>query len=234
MPLTTTQKTRKAQVLAVAVQILRRERLKLSQPDFAELVGGKCDEGSISRWERGSFAPNPAKRKRLAAIARKNGCGDLVPAFEDSMQEWRQMLLSNRDRHWLALFELILLNQPGRAEHIAPLIPRREFARLINAFRALVRATKKHDVHPAGSRRDDIAGWRSMWMVTDEQVAAWQQETQPRAVKPVTKVRKRAPANSERIIARFHDGRVEVFEDEAAMNRALARYRAEKEQRNEK
>ena len=228
MALTEKAKMRKAQVLAVAVQILRKERLKLSQPDFAELVGGKCDEGSVSRWERGSFAPNPAKRKRLAAIARKNGSGDLVSAFEDSMHEWRQMLLSERDRHWLALFELILLNQPGRDEYLFPVVPRKELARLIKAFRAVVRATKKHDFRPGSRLGDGTLGYRGMWMVTDEQVAAWQWETQPYAVRQIKRARC-APANSERVVLRFYDGRVEVFENWAAMNRAIARYRAEAE-----
>src|ERR1700690_778099 len=137
MALKKIEKMLRASVLAVAVQVLRKERLKLSQEGLTSLLFGEgADAGYVSRWERGACAPSPSNRERLAAIARKNGWSDLVAAFEDTDPEWKAFFLSERDRHWLALFEVILLNQPFHgSQEFGFRLPRREYAGLLKALR---------------------------------------------------------------------------------------------------
>ena len=141
------------------------------------------------------------------------------------------MLLTARDRHMLALFELVLLNQPFPGEHLGLLVPRQEYARLIKALRATARAMKAKAVSPKTTARDGFAWHHGLSMVTDEQVAAWQQETQPKTAGS-EQARPKKTENPDRIMVRFTDGRIEVFENGPAMERAMARYRAERSQSN--
>jgi transcriptional regulator with XRE-family HTH domain len=201
MALSKADKVRKAQVLAASIRMLR-ERMRLSQEALAERID--ADPGSVSRWERGEFSPTPSKRRRLAAIARKHGWGDLCMAFEQPMYEWKSALLPERDRRWLALFELVLLNRPQPHQYFDSNIPRGEYAQLLKALHAVVRSLKR-------SRQKGI------WMITDEQIAAWQELTGQR------KVKRPARASEPALIIHYNDGRIEMYRDDKEYRTTMRR-----------
>ena len=230
MALSTTQKLRRAQVLATAIAILR-DRMKLSQEDLAAAIGGVTDVGSISRWERGEFSPSPSKRKRLAAIARKHGWGDLIAAFEQPIYEWKSALLSERERHLCSLFEIVVLNQPARFG-LNVLVSRRDYARLIRALRTAVRSIKS----AAASAGRPIAKFgdgqvirrRGVCIATDEQVEAWQYETRSRRAK-VT-LRPKSKSDRPGLVIWYNDGHVEMYRDDKEYDKAMReRSRTDKE-----
>lgn len=192
MALSKADKVRKAQVLAVSIRMLR-ERLRLSQEVLAERID--ADPGSVSRWERGEFSPTPSKRRRLAAIARKHGWGDLCMAFEQPIYGWKSALLSHRERRWSALFELVLLNRPLPHDDLGAKIPRGEYAQLLRALHAAVRSLKR-------------ARQKGIWMITDEQIAAWQELTERRKEKPMP------DAPDANLVIRYNDGRIEMYRDD--------------------
>jgi len=210
----------RASVLATAVQILRKERLKLSQEKFTELLFGEgADAGYVSRWERGVCAPSRTHRARLAALARKSGWSDLVAAFEDTDDKWRAFYLSELDRQRLALFEIVLLNQPfPGSQDFGFRVPRREYAGLLRALRAVVSAMKR-DVARSGT---------SVWMLTDEQVAAWQREAQRKVGKGARFVE---PLSRERVVAWINASRL-TFIDWSVVHSMAAQRRADREDRD--
>ena len=210
MALSEVQKMRKAQVLAVAIRSLR-QRLKLRQERLAEMAG--TDVGSISRWERGEFSPGPANRRRLAAIARKHHYGDLVAAFDEPLYEWKSALLSARKRHLLALFELALLNHPDKEDFFVPRAARQEHAQLIKALRLVVSRMKRQAAHAGRPLGFEIDGrtlvGRGISMVTDEQVEAWQWETE----RPRPKTFHQESEGRPGLILQFEDGHIEMYRD---------------------
>ncbi len=215
MALSNTEKMRKAQVLARAIWTLRK-RMKVSQEGLAEAMGGGTDVGSISRWERGEFSPGPSKRRRLAAMARKRGWGDLIPAFDQPLYEWKAALLPERDRHLLALFELLLLNKPEPGERLDLLVRRQDYAALIKSARKAVRGMRKAAAmagRPFGLKTQDGREVlrRGIAMVTDEQVAAWQREMNPRSQKRVDD--ESEPADRPGLVIRYMDGHIEMYRD---------------------
>jgi transcriptional regulator with XRE-family HTH domain len=213
MALSQHEKLRKAQVLAVGIRMLR-ERMRWSQEGLAEEIN--ADSGSISRWERADFSPNPSKRKRLAAIARKHGWGDLVMAFEEPLYEWQAALLSEQAQHLCALFEIAMLNLPLPGQRFETKAPRPQYASLIKSLRTLVRSFKS-------SRKSE----RTIWTVTDRQVAAWQRETQPRKVQAL-KRDSTAAGDRPGLILYYNDGRVEMYRDENEYKKTM-RQRAREE-----
>lgn len=50
-----------------------RERAKLTQPEFAEKLGGRVNKGMVSKWERGEDEPRGKNSKLLLAYARRQG-----------------------------------------------------------------------------------------------------------------------------------------------------------------
>lgn len=52
-----------------------RERSGLTQPEFAEAVGGKVNKGMISKWERGADEPRGKNSRLLLAYAKRQAMG---------------------------------------------------------------------------------------------------------------------------------------------------------------
>jgi transcriptional regulator with XRE-family HTH domain len=163
MALSHEQKQTKRRTVGRAVKMLRN-RLGWSQPKLARAIGDDLDSGSVSRWERGLLAPQPANREALARMAERHGWNDLVAAFSEPLSEWKAVIFDPPERHLLALFEIILLNHE-LAEGDGSVISRAQFQEVVNAVLAAVKTLKR--AHTAGEQID---------MIGEEQVAAWLHE----------------------------------------------------------
>jgi DNA-binding XRE family transcriptional regulator len=71
----------------MALRQLRR-RLGVSQPRLADMIGGRTNFVSVSRWERGKIAPNPWRCNKLAEIAAKAGRTDIAGVFKLGLDKW--------------------------------------------------------------------------------------------------------------------------------------------------
>ncbi|MFB3826473.1 MAG: helix-turn-helix domain-containing protein [Bryobacteraceae bacterium] len=163
MALSKQEKDTKRQTVARAVRMLRN-RLGYSQPKLARSVGEDLDAGSVSRWERGLLAPQPANREALARLAERHGWNDLAAVFKEPLKEWKTIVFGPAERRLLGLFEIILLNHefdPGDGAAI----PGELYQEVVNAIHAAVKALKR--AHAAGEQ---------IQMIGHEQTAAWLNE----------------------------------------------------------
>jgi hypothetical protein len=147
--------------------------------------------------------------------------GDLIAAFEQPAYEWKAALLSSRHRDWCALFEIIMLNAPLHDDGISRVISHRAYARLLTAFRAVVRELKhSHDYYVRVRAKSGPGILPSnLHMVTDEQVAAWQAQTGGFKAK----AKKEPEIDRPGVILYHSDGHIEMYRDDAECSKVLRR-----------
>jgi transcriptional regulator with XRE-family HTH domain len=85
----------------------------MSQAEFGDLGGLDADLMTVSRWERGVAIPHPDRLKKLAAIARRNECEDLVPVFDDELAGYWKSLIGReypQIARLITLLEISVIN----------------------------------------------------------------------------------------------------------------------------
>jgi transcriptional regulator with XRE-family HTH domain len=103
------QKSLRCSVVGRAVRLLR-ERLSLSQPQLARLIGGDTDAGSVSRWERALLTPHLWKREKLAQLARRRGWTEIADALLDPAANWKATISNRYVLDLITLLEICALN----------------------------------------------------------------------------------------------------------------------------